>query len=194
MLLHTKLLTDWWISLRMAGKRQTVPLVMGPQHWRQMYATWNKWNLSLDIHKFSFTAIATEVRISPASVYHLLTNSWGKWKVCAKWISYVLNNDQRAMHVLLVTTDLQRWSSEGSAFFSHIWTDDESWMHSFDPQLKWQNAEWCTQMSPRKTNAWHMQGALKVMHIVFFSRNGRVFDHPVTIGATVNGQYYGALL
>jgi hypothetical protein len=33
-------------------------------------------------------------------------------------------------------TDLQRWKSEGNVFLSHILTTDESWMHSFDPQLK----------------------------------------------------------
>jgi uracil DNA glycosylase len=47
----------------------------------------------------------------------------------------MLNNDQRAMHVL-AATDLQRWKSEGKIFLSHILTIDESWMHSFEPQLK----------------------------------------------------------
>jgi hypothetical protein len=35
----------------------------------------------------SCVAIATETRISPASVYHILTNILGKEKDCAKWIS-----------------------------------------------------------------------------------------------------------
>jgi hypothetical protein len=49
-------------------------------------------------------------------------------------------------------------------------------------------------MSPRKTIAWRIQGALKVVRIIYFCRNGHVFNHPVPIGATVNGQYYCALL
>jgi hypothetical protein len=49
------------------------------------------------------------VRISPASVYHILTNSLGKRKVCAKWIPHMLNDDQRAMRVLLASTHLQHW-------------------------------------------------------------------------------------
>jgi hypothetical protein len=55
----------------------------------------------------SCMATATEVRISPASVYCNLTNILGKQKVCAKWIPHVLKDDQRAMHVLLATTHLQ---------------------------------------------------------------------------------------
>jgi uncharacterized damage-inducible protein DinB len=78
------------------------------------------------------------------------------------------------MRVLLTTTHLQHWRNEGSAFLSHILTVDESWMRSFDHQLKRQNAEWCTPMSPRKKIVQRSQGALKVMHTMFFSRNGTI--------------------
>jgi hypothetical protein len=142
----------------------------------------------------SCTAIVTEVGISPASVYHIPTNSLRKRKFFAKWIPHVLNDDQRAMRVLLTNTHLQRWRNEGNAFLDHILMADESWMHSFDPQLKRQNAEWQAPMAPRKKIARHSQGALKVMHIMFFSQNGLVLDHPMPIGTTVNGPYYCSLL
>jgi hypothetical protein len=146
MLLHMKLFANCWMP-RMAGKRQMMSLAVEPQHLQQMNATWNKWNLSLNVCSISCTAIAKEVRISPASVYSILTNSLGKWKVCAKWIPHMLKNDQRAMHVLLATTYLQRCRKEDSAFCYHTLAVYESWMHSFDPQLKWQNADWCPQMT-----------------------------------------------
>jgi hypothetical protein len=56
----------------------------------------------------------------------------------------MLNDNQRAMRVLLATTHLQRLRNEGNAFVDRILTVDESWTHSFDPQLKRQNAEWHT--------------------------------------------------
>jgi histone-lysine N-methyltransferase SETMAR len=49
-------------------------------------------------------------------------------------------------------------------------------------------------MSPRKRIARRSQGALKVMHVMFFSRHGLVLDHPVPVGTTVNGPYYCSLL
>jgi hypothetical protein len=49
-------------------------------------------------------------------------------------------------------------------------------------------------MSPRKKIARRSQGALKVMHVMSFSRNGLVLDHPVPVGTTVNGPYYCSLL
>jgi histone-lysine N-methyltransferase SETMAR len=98
------------------------------------------------------------------------------------------------MCVLLVVICPQCWKNEGNAVLDHILMVDESWMHSFDPQLRRQNVDWCAQLSPRKKIAWRSQDALKVMHVIFFSRKGLVLDYPVPIGMTVNGQYYCALL
>lgn len=67
-------------------------------------------------------------------------------------------------------------------------------MHSFDRQLKQQNAEWCAQMLLRTKIVWGSQGTLKVMLVLFFSQNGLVLDYPVPIGMTIIGQYYCALL
>jgi hypothetical protein len=36
--------------------------------------------------------------------------------------------------------------------------------------------------------AWHSQDALKVMHVVFFSRNGLLHDHPMPVGMTTHCQ------
>jgi len=52
-----------------------------------------------------------------ASVYLILINSLRKQKVCAKWITHVLNDGPRAVRVLLATTRLQHWRNEDSAFF-----------------------------------------------------------------------------
>jgi hypothetical protein len=145
-------------------------------------------------HSISCTAIATEVGILPASVYCILTNSLGKRKVCAKWIPHVLNDDPRAMCVLLTNTHLQHWRNEGTAFLDCILTVDESWVHSFDRQLKRQNAEWRAPTSPGKKIAWHSQGIPKVLHVMFFRRNGLVLDLPVPVDTTVNGPYYCSLL
>jgi histone-lysine N-methyltransferase SETMAR len=141
----------------------------------------------------SCTAIATEVGISPASVYRIRTNSLRKRKVCAMWIPHMLNDDQRAMCLLLANTRQQHRRNEGNAFLNRILTVDESWMHSFDPQLKQQNAEWRA-TSQRKKIARRSQGALKVTHVMFFSRNGLVLDHSVPVGTTVYGPYYCSLL
>ena len=118
----------------------------------------------------------------------------GEWNICAKWIPHVLNDDQRDIQIFFTIIHLHHWRNEDNAFLDHILTVDESWMHSFDPQLKWHNAEWHAQMSPRKKIASCSQGALTVMHVRFFSRKGLVLVHPVPVGTTVSGWYYCSLL
>jgi hypothetical protein len=56
------------------------------------------------------------------------------------------------------------------------------------------NAEWHTTNPSRKKTAHHSPGALKVIHVLFFSQNGLVLDQPVPVGTTVNGQYFCSLL
>jgi hypothetical protein len=67
-------------------------------------------------HTIACTAIATEVRISPANVYHILTTSLGKQEEYAKWMPQALNDDQRTMCILLATAHLQH--AEMKAVFS----------------------------------------------------------------------------
>jgi len=45
---------QWVKAIKKAGKRRTTPLAVEPQHRWWMNATWNKWNLSLNIHTVSF--------------------------------------------------------------------------------------------------------------------------------------------
>ena len=51
----------------------------------------------------------------------------------------------------------------------------------------------CLNLTKEKI-ARHIKGALKVMHVMFFSWNGLVLDHSVPIGTTVIVQYCCALL
>jgi hypothetical protein len=46
------------------------------------------------------------------------------------------------MYVLLATVHLQWQRGEQEAFVSHILTADESSMHSYDPEMMCQHAEW----------------------------------------------------
>jgi hypothetical protein len=94
------------------------------------------------------------------------------------------------MHVVLATTRLQHWRNEGSAFLDHVITVNESYMHSFDCQLKWQNAEWRAQTSLKNRIAQCSQSSPKVMKVMFFSQNGLVLDHPMPIGTAGSGHYY----
>ncbi|KAK3753658.1 hypothetical protein RRG08_067154 [Elysia crispata] len=53
-----------------------------------------------------------------------------------------------------------------------IITGDETWVYSWDPETKRQSAEWRDFDEPRPEKVRRKQGALKVMHMIFFDMNG----------------------
>jgi hypothetical protein len=78
------------------------------------------------------TAIATEVGISPASVFHILTNSLGKEKFVQSGFhtSWTMNKEPCVVHT---TLHLQCWRHEGNEFLNCIFATEKSQMNSFDP-------------------------------------------------------------
>ena len=86
--------------------------------------------------------------------------------------------------------NLQRFHHEGQDFLSCIVTGDETWVYSWDPKLKRQSAQWHKQGSPHPKKAQHKQGAMKVMHIIFFDAAGILVNWAVPAGITINTAYY----
>ncbi|KAK3796147.1 hypothetical protein RRG08_018148 [Elysia crispata] len=89
---------------------------------------------------------------------------------------------------------LRRFQIEQNDFLGRIITGDETWVYSWDPETKRQSAEWRGFDEPRPEKVRRKQGALKVMHMIFFDMNGVILRWPVPIGTTINAQYYKKVL
>ncbi|KAK3786482.1 hypothetical protein RRG08_058538 [Elysia crispata] len=89
---------------------------------------------------------------------------------------------------------LRRFQTEQNDFLGRIITGDETWVYSWDPETKRQSAEWRDFDKPRPEKVRRKQGALKVMHMIFFDMNGVILRWPVPIGTTINAQYYKKVL
>ena len=133
--------------------------------------------------------LADVVGVSKGTMHHILTECLKKKKVFAKWVPHLLSEEQMATRVQLSRLFLRRSRREAD-FLGRIVTGDETWVFSWDPELKRQSAEWRSEDSPRPQKARRKQGNLKVLHIVFFDRQGILVDWPVPPGQTVNGEYY----
>ncbi|KAK3803389.1 hypothetical protein RRG08_016935 [Elysia crispata] len=83
---------------------------------------------------------------------------------------------------------LRRFQTEQNDFLGRIITGDETWVYSWDPETKRQSAEWRDFDEPRPEKVRRKQGALKVMHMIFFDMNGVILRWPVPIGTTINAQ------
>ena len=130
------------------------------------------------------------VGVSHNSVHKILTENLGKRKVCAKWVPHLLTDEQKTLRVNLCAAHLRRHRREGISFLERIVACDETWAHSWEPELKRQSASWCGPDSPRPQKARRAIADLKVMHITFFDRHGVLFDQAVPVGQRVDGDYY----
>ena len=191
MFLHMKLLANGWMLLRMARRIQITTrngasaLAKDECHMKQMKSVLEY------MHSISCTAIATEVGISPASVYHILPTAWGNKGFCKVESIHVQQWPKNHMCCSCYHSSaaMEKWRQ--CIHLSHF----NGWrvMDAF----VWRSAEMteCWMSCPNVTeeeNCTPQQGALRVMHVMFFIRNG--LDHPVPIGTIDSDQYYCALL
>ena len=138
--------------------------------------------------------VAASVGISHDSAHKIITVDLNKRKLAAKWIPHLLTEEQMASRVTICAAHLRRHRQEGDEFLRRIVACDETWAHSWEPELKRQSAAWCGEGSPRPLKAIRSRAQLKVMHITFFDHAGLLFDQAVPVGQIVNGDYYLSVL
>ena len=138
--------------------------------------------------------ISTETSMSRTSVFRVLTNKLNKKKKFSKWVPHLLTDEHKESRVNFSRNFLRRFQTEQNDFLDRIITGDETWVYSWDPETKRQSAKWRDFDEPRPEKVRRKQGALKVMHMIFFDMNGVILRWPVPIGTTVNAQYYKKVL
>jgi hypothetical protein len=79
--------------------------------------------------------------IPPTSVFRILTSDLQKRKPCARWIPRCLTAEQKQKGLDIATSLKQRFDVEGQAFLRRIVAVDETWVRSFEPELKSQSNE-----------------------------------------------------
>ncbi|GFR74413.1 mariner Mos1 transposase [Elysia marginata] len=132
--------------------------------------------------------------MSSTSVFSVLTNKLNKKKKFSKWVPHLMTDEQKESRVNFSRNFLRRFQTEQNDFLGRIITDDETWVYSWDPETKRQSAEWRDFDEPCPEKFRRKQGALKVMHMIFFYMNGVILRWPVPIGTTINAQYYKKVL
>ena len=134
--------------------------------------------------------MAQELEISVGSVHTILRNHLKMRKVSARWVPHRLTSDQAERRLEVATHLLSRFDSEGQDFLSRIVAIDETWVSSYEPELKRQSAEWHTPSSTRPAKYRRTQSKLKMLMIFAYDRHGILTNHKVESGKTINGKYY----
>ena len=86
--------------------------------------------------------IAETLGINDESVHIALTEILGTRKLFARWVPQMLIPDQKLNRLGNSSALLARFQSDPASFLKRIVTQDETWVHHFDPESNKQSRQW----------------------------------------------------
>ena len=141
----------------------------------------------------SMETISAQFDVSVGIVHTIIRDELKMRKICAKFVSSVLREDQkeRRCHdgremVELINSD--------PAVLDALVTCDESWIYCYDPETKRQSSQWKHAGSPRPKKARQSKSTHKYLMIPFSDCTGMIYMHWVPTEPTVNEEYYVEVL
>ena len=139
-------------------------------------------------------SIASEVGISLGAVQKILTDFLGMFKVSARWVLRMLTDDLKRSRLDISRYLLSRYEDDPGDFIDRVVTQDETWVHHFDPESKMQSMQWKHPGLPPPKKFKRVSSAGKAMASVFWDSQGVIIIDYLEQGRTINGAYYAAEL
>jgi len=134
--------------------------------------------------------IAETTGINSSTVHRIISEDLRMKKVSARWVPRMLTEEQKKMRVDVCTDLFSRLQAEPQTFLDRIVTQDETWIHHFDPETKRQSMIWKHVGSPTPKKFKVIPSAGKVMATVFWDSQGVIMTNYLPRGSTVTGTYY----
>ena len=131
-------------------------------------------------------SIAEQVNIDRETVRKILTEDLDMRKVCAKMVPKELTEEQKQGRGTICQDLLERQDD----ILGRIITGDETWVYQYDPETKWQSAQWKTANSPQPKKFRWSKSRVKTMLLTFFDIRGIVHYEFIPAGQTVYQVYY----
>ena len=91
-------------------------------------------------HQLTVQMIADELEINRDSMWKIITKDLGMWKMCAKIVLKLLDNDQE-WH-MEVCQDILEYLQTEPDLLQRVITGDESWIFEYDLETKHQSLQW----------------------------------------------------
>ena len=111
-------------------------------------------------------------------------------KIAARWALHMLSESEKHQCVNIAHKLLKRYGEDGNEMLQGIVAIDETWIRSFEPELKRQSSEWHTKNSTRPIKFRRSQNCAKMLMIFAYDFRGVLMAHRVPTGETVNKEYY----
>ena len=125
-----------------------------------------------DDRRYSCDEIAHELDISHRSVHRNLTERLQMRKIADRWVPHMLSESEKHQHVNIARKLLKRYGEDGDEMLQRIVAIDETWIRSFEPELKRQSSEWHTKNSPKPVKFRQSQNYAKMLMIFAYDFHG----------------------
>jgi len=138
--------------------------------------------------------VACSLQISHGSSYQIIHDELGFHKVCERWVPSELTAEHKRKRVEICQRLLDRYKNESEEFLSRIVTEDETWVHHYEPESKRQSMEWKHPGSPTKKKFKTQPSAGNVMLTLFWDSEGPILEDYLEKGCTINSAKYSDML
>ena len=138
----------------------------------------------------------SELGISWASIYRILTENLRYIKVCAKFVPHILKpkrkneKDHRIQH----SRDIIKEAKKNRNFLYSSVTGDETWCLQYEPETKSHSSKWQPLEEPKPKKTRKEKSKIKSMLIWFYDSKGIIHKEFVLTGQTVNAVFYVGVL
>ena len=143
--------------------------------------------------RVSIETISAQFDVSVGTVHTIIREELKMQKICAKFVPRVLREDQKERRCYDSREMIELINSDPAVLDSLV-TCDESWIYSYDPEIKRQSSQWKHAGSPRPKKARQSKSTYKLLMIPFFDCTGMIYMHWVPTGQTDNKKYYVEVL
>ena len=94
-------------------------------------------HVQLSHHKMKCVSISSSMWISGSQPGNYIW-SWTLASVHARWVPWVLTQEQKECHRQVFQVLLNQYEAEGDSFLSRVITGDDMWCHHYETKSKWQ--------------------------------------------------------
>ena len=134
--------------------------------------------------------IANALHIYYGNVSTTLHDRLGMHKLTAHWVPKSLSDEQMATRASVYSALLKRFRSKEDDFLSRLVTEEETWVHYYEPENKAQSRQSVGPGSPRPKKLKMQPSAGKVMAIVFWDAQGVIMLDFLAKKSTITVAHY----
>ena len=143
-----------------------------------------------DDARYMVSEIAKYAGISTGSAFTILKRHLRVTKTAARWMLYLLSENQNQAYVKCARKLLKMFPKYDSRTFFNIVTGNESWFHFFEPICKVNYKVWATKHTRRPCIAKRLTSSKKIMYAMFFGIHGLVTKVAVPKNRSVTAKFY----